>query len=446
MEGDGDGDGSELGGLVTSRRVVHGRRGNSPVLALLVVAVLAAAGFVLTSGGTGSTSSGETDDPSDQSPAAGEMEVTTAAEASEAYAQAALRLERGQTFAYRGTVRADGTNAVRPGPWTAESATVEGAVDLARAITTEVAVHPSGAAVETVTSRAAVWARNAPSLDGLADAPWESLGEITVGDPEQFWRGQPESRLSVALLATALQAAGDRREAPRDDTDRRVIQATVPDRVGLGVGVGWQAMDGLLTGAELAVTLDDAGDIAHVELTSAPGSPLLEVDLDIVRRGDPGLATAHDVAEPIRQTVPADMLAAVGVERLDLTGLPSSWALTYASVDWPHDPRRGEPPPACAGASVSVEYSDLGAVSDGWMSLWVRSGACAEAMSGEGAVGTGPSAYDVFTAGRFSGGVYDSPGNPLSGWLTDGSTWISFSTDLSPAGAAAALASLAPAA
>ena len=214
----------------------------------------------------------------------------------------------------------------------------------------------------------------------------------------------------------------------------------------MGVGVGWRALDGLLTGADIAVTLDAAGDIAHVEVTSAPGSPLLELDLDIVRLGEHGVVTAQEYAEAIRQTMPADVLIAVGVESLDLPGLPSTWALTYASAEPAVDPRRGGLPPACTGASVSVEYVDLAALSEGWMSVWVRSEACADALSGTGGVGTGPSNRVPFTAGRFIGEVYDEPDSPLSGSLSDGSTSILFSTDLSPERAAAALASLAPAA
>ncbi len=432
MAGDGDADGDERGGAVTSRRVVHGRRGASPVLALLVVAVLGGVGFVLTSDGTGPSSSEEHEDP---------------VEASEAFAVAALRLDRAYTFAYRGTVRSDGTNAVRPGPWTAETVTVEGAVDLVRGLTIDVAVGPGGAAVETVTSGAAVWARSARSHDDLADAPWESLGTVDVGGRvEQSVPGVSGSRLSVALLATVLPAAADRRDAPPDDAGRRVIRATVPDRVTGGVGLGWRALDGLLTGADIAVTLDDAGDIAHVEVASAPGSPLLELDLDIVRLGESGAVTTRELAEAIRQTMPADVLAAVGVESLDMPGLPSTWALTYASADQAVDPHRGGPPPACAGASVSAEYVDRAALSEGWMYVWVRSSACADALSGTGGVGTGPSNRVPFTAGRFSGEVYDEPDSPLSGSLSDGSTSIWFSTDLSPEGAAAALASLAPAA
>jgi hypothetical protein len=435
-----DEDGSSLGGAATTRRVVRGRGDGrpSPVAVALLAGLLVAAGIVLTRGDGDPADPGEPDDRSSAPPTGVELEVTKAADVSATYAEAALRFNRSHTFAYRGTVRSAAPNAIRPGAPTAESASVDGAVHLPLSITTEVAVEAGGTAVETVTSGPMVLARRASSVDGLAGAPWETVGPEP--DPAGALPARaPPFRLGVALVADVLEAAGDRRNAPRDEAGRRVIRATVPERISRP-RAGDESLVDLLSGAEVAITLDDAGDVVRVRLSSAPGVPLLDLDLDIVRLGDPDLVTAAHLADPIRAAVPADVLAAVGLASLELPGLPSTWALTQSAVYGPHVELRPVPP-GCGGPVLSIEYHDLAAVAEGqlWISVW-RDTCDPEERVG---VGNGGFPEEAFTAGRFSGRVSLPAGQPIRGSLTDGTTVVSFSTDLPPEDAAAALASLA---
>jgi hypothetical protein len=250
--------------------------------------------------------------------------------------------------------------------------------------------------------------------------------------------GVAPPRLGIALVVDAVQAATDRRAAPRDDAGRRVIRATVPDQLSPG-STGSGDLDDVVGGAELAVTLDDGGDIARVELTAAPNHPPLEITLDIGRLGDPALVTAGDLAAPIRASVTPDVLAEVGLGSLDVPGLPTTWALTSASVHRP-DGGLSPSPPGCGGPVLALEYRDLRAVVDGWLFLSVWRHTCTpdEVIRG----GTGEGAMVAVDAGRFTGWALRTRGPPYRGDVTDGTTAVSFTTDLSPEDAAAALASL----
>jgi hypothetical protein len=436
-----DGDESQRGGASTSRRVVSGPGGGGrrPWLVVMVVAVLVGVVVVLSRGDNDPDASNSSDGRADETPAAGaEMEVIETADVSAAYSEAALRFGRALTFGYRGTVRSAGPSLLRPGPWIAGDVAVDGAVHLPLSITTEVALDPTGVAAETVTSGSVTWARRAPAPDGLAAAPWEPVG----GDVStEVGRDRPRvapSRLGIALVVDAVQAATDRRAAPRDDAGRRVIRATVPDRLSPG-STGSEDLDDVVGSAELAVTLDDGGDIARVELTAAPNHPPLEIALDIGRLGDPALVTAGDLAEPIRASVPPDVLAEVGLGSLDVPGLPTTWALTSASVHRP-DGGVSPSPPGCGGPVLALEYRDLRAMADGWLflSVWRQTCAADEVIRG----GTGEGAMVAVDAGRFTGWALRTRGPPYRGDVTDGTTAVSFTTDLSPEHAAAALASL----
>ena len=139
--------------------------------------------------------------------------------------------------------------------------------------------------------------------------------------------------------------------------------------------------------------------------------------------------------------MPPDVPAEVGLGSLDLPGLPTTWALTSAWVYGPDD-GLSPLPPGCGGRVLALEYHDLRAVAGGWLFLSVWRDTC-DAAAGIGA-GTGEGAEEAVAAGRFTGAASLTPGQPYQGGVTDGTTAVSFTTDLSPEALAAALASLVP--
>jgi hypothetical protein len=407
-----------IGGEVTdasSRRVVH-EPGRWTRLAALVVLVGLVAGSLLILLRDG--------DPDEPRPA----------EAGHAYATAIARLGRARSFAYHGTVQATGASPLRPGTWIGSPVTVDGAVLLPHDVTREVAVAASGAAVETVTSGTAAWTRSGGDAADLADAPWTSVAApLPMPARPPFPEVPTSSRLGIALVVDVLHAADHRRPDPPGATGRRTLRAIVPEDERRGE---------LLGGAHISLVLDDAGDITHLTLTSAPGDgPALEVDLQIEGLGRTGLVTPDDIGDPARRTVPLDVLDAAGVHPVELDQLPPGWALTGA--------REGRIDPAlmCAfgGCSrprencptLSLDYRDLTKVWSGRMSLSVMSQGCLADQGGS------PPWREPFRVGAYSGRA-ETTGGLTMGTLSDGVTAVGFSTDLSTTDAAVVLASLRP--
>jgi hypothetical protein len=344
-----------------------------------------------------------------------------------AYDEAVLRLGRARSFAYRGSVHAAGFSPMRPGTWLAADVTVEGAVLLPRSITREVAVDASGRAAETVTSGPTAWSRTAPGAGELAGAPWD-----TVRWPDQIplppYDTTGPNRLGIALVADVVRSAGSRRADPPDATGRRTLHATAP------TDVRDERYGDLLAGAEVSLALDEAGDIAHVVVTSGPADdPQLVVELAIERLGEPQLITPADVGDPARRSVPLDVFDAAGVEALELGQVPDGWALTDARAPGGGTVRMKEGCPR-----LGLDYRDLGAVSGGWLSLGVTSDRCL-AQDDHRGVALG----EPFRTGSFSGWAEEGS-TQTRGLVSDGVTTVSFSTDLSTADAAVMLASLAP--
>jgi hypothetical protein len=344
-----------------------------------------------------------------------------------AYREAIQRLGHAGSFAYRGSVHAAGPSAMRPGPQGARDVTVEGAVRLPQSITREVAVDDRGGAVETVTSGSAVWSRAAPSVDGLAAAAWEVVApghSPDVGSPD---------RLGAALVADVLRAAGDGQRDGTDAAGRRVIRATVPpdDRD--------ERYGDALDGAAVRVTLSEAGEIAHIVLTSAEERPPLALRLDIVRLGDPAVIAPDDVGAPARSTVVTDGLVAAGVEPLELGELPPGWGLTdvHFSTGLP----AGGPMVAVSVgcAALSLDYRDLRAVTEGSLHVTTTSEACV-AAAGRVVTGTGGRPLRI---GPFAGTVDEEWGRSF-GDLSDGTTRVAFSSDLPADELARLVASLRP--
>jgi hypothetical protein len=434
------------GGSMASEHVVAGQRGRSLPLVAGLVAALVAVGGLLASGGGGDDPASSGRDHGDGAPSSpeatgAELQVIKAGDVSTMYAQAAAGLGRAHTFAFSGTVRSVGPSILRPGRWVGEEVRVEGAVQLPLSITTEVAVAPDGTAAETVTSRSVAWTRWTAGVDDLAAAPWVVLRppDLTMERARQGL-GPPASRLGMAVVVDAIQSAADRRDAPPDESGRRVLRATVPEP--RGTRTGTEHLADVFGGAELAITLDDGGEIARVEISAPPGRPVREITLEIERLGDSGVIDPAELAEPIAATLPPGALAEVGLGSVALPGLPETWALTDASVYRP-DGSLGPVGPGCDGPVLYLDYDKLTGVLDGHLGLTIQRDTC----DADGAPRTGTSVQPVeLTAGRFTGSI-DSSSIPDEVWgsVTDGTTAVSFTTDLPPPEAAAAIASLIPA-
>jgi hypothetical protein len=401
--------GGDAVGRRTSSRVVHEPGRGARLAAIVAVVGLVAWGAALVLRGTGEPPRAENqaDDPS------------------VAYREAVRRLGYAGSFAYRGSVHAAGASAIRPGPPIATEVAVEGAVRLPQSITQEVAVDDRGEVVETVTSGSTAWIRSAPSSDRLAEAAWEVIGPSRSPDV-----GSPD-RLGAALLADVLRAAGDRRRDGTDAAGHPVLRATVPpdDRD--------ERYGDSLDGADVKVTLDEAGDIARIVLTSAEAEARLVLRLDIARLGDPGVITPSDVGTPARSTVATAELVAAGIEPLELGVLPSGWALTNARVFTGQSVMRTTPGESAACTRLGLEYRNLRAVSEGSLQLGIVSQTCAETRRGIGAGGRS------LRIGPFEGTVDEQWGGSV-GDVSDGTTRISASSDLPAEELATLLASLRP--
>ncbi|MGH9227339.1 MAG: hypothetical protein ACRD07_01195 [Acidimicrobiales bacterium] len=403
----------------SSRRVVREASRGARVAAFISLAGLVAGGLlVLVRDGGGNV---RRDDGADERPQADTADV--------AYTEAVRRFGRAGSFAYRGSVHAAGPSPMRPGPWLAPDVTVEGAVLLANAITREVAVDAGGRAVETVTSGPTAWSRTASSAGGLAQAPWEAVvtPDIARPRPPGAAGATRPHRLGIALVADVVRSAGNRHSEPPDATGRRTVHGSAPmNAADLRYG-------DLLAGAEVSLALDEAGDVDHISLTSAPvDDPQLVVELAIERLGEPDLITPAEIGDPARGAVPVDVLDAAGVEALELGRVPAGWALTDARAT--RDGTMGLPD-ECPW--LSLAYRDLGAVADGWLSLGVTSEGCRARMGRRGIAWGEP-----FRAGSFSGRAEESWAS-TRGTVSDGVTTVSFNADLSADDTAVVLASLA---
>jgi hypothetical protein len=433
------GRGDRSGPDASSQRVVHEPTRWTHVAAVVVLAGVLVGGLVLSLGG------GPYERPPPESP-------EDLASPDDAYTAAVARLGRARSFAYRGTVHATERSSLRPGSLVGDDVDVEGAVLLPHSITRERAVAPEGGpAVDTLTSGSTAWSRSASSRSELAGAPWERVAWTepegvppSAPNPESLRSG----RLGIALVVDLLRAAQDRRPGPADADGNQRLLATVP------ADQHRRAQFGDLAGAEVAVVLDDAGDVSDVRLTAGPADDRgVEAHLAIERLGATDLFTPADVGGPPRSAVDASGLAAVGLDLFEPSGLPAGWALVDAR------PTRSAPGVRCelgvgaGGCESSVEgcpqlgldYVDLTAVSGGELSLTVASTGCLDEPGAEVHVGTAPGipGIESFEAGRFVGWAEELPGF-TSGAVADGDTTVTFRTDLAAADARAVLATLVP--
>jgi hypothetical protein len=403
----------------SSRRVVYQPRRWTLVVAFIAITGLVVGGL-LVSIRDGGGQAGRDD---------GVDERSHADAAHVAYTEAVRRFGQVGSFAYRGLVHAAGPSPVRPGAWLARDVTVEGAVLLPHAITREVAVAASGWAVETVTSGQTAWSRTASSAGGLAHAPWEVVvsPDMTRPSPPGAFDATRPNRLGIALVADVVRSARNRHSEPPDATGRRTLHAESP------INTPDLRYGDLLAGAEVSLVLDERGDVDQIVLNSVPvDDPQLVVRLAIERLGEPALITPAEIGDPARGAVPVDVLDAAGVEPLELGQVPAGWALTDARAT-----REGIMglPEECPW--LRLDYRDLRAASDGWLSLGITSDRCRAQMSRRGIAWGEP-----FRAGSFSGRAEESWAS-TTGTVSDGVTMVSFNADLSAEDTAVVLASLA---
>jgi hypothetical protein len=352
-------------------------------------------------------------------------EPTAADRARIEYAQAVSQLGRSHAYSYRGTMRSAGPSPVDP--WTTDETdvTMEGTVLLPHSVAREVVVDATGHALETATAGMSVWTRRAPSVAGLTEAAWTAEALPSGLDDSSIVRGSPQ-RVGPPALIRLVASAADRRPAPPDDAGRTVVTGTIPTT---------SADPGRpLAGAEVTLTLDDAGAIARIAITAAPADESgVELAVDILRAADPPLTPAEVSAPPRQSLVPADLRAA-GIAGVELRTLPEGWALTDARLSPANAP--GPWPRDCPG--LALEYQDLGAIGEGWLRLDIGAAACDDTR------GTAvPVESERFETGGFSGTIQDGTTDTY-GTISDGVTEVDFSSDLPAADLATMLSALAP--
>ncbi|HEX6425167.1 MAG TPA: hypothetical protein VFZ79_16900 [Acidimicrobiales bacterium] len=199
-----------------------------------------------------------------------------------AFAAAAERLTAAGSFSYSGTVSATDVSNVRPMFWLAVSSTVEGRVATSTHRLHEVAVTSGGAAAETVAIGESVWGRRGPTVDALAEVPFDPIPGLSGprpggGDPAIV----PPAR-GAALLPAWLAAATGPAELGPDEQGGQRFQATIP-----AAALGEIERQQPPVDATVVLTLDATGVPVRVEVTSAPGGPAMRLVYDIAGLGQP---------------------------------------------------------------------------------------------------------------------------------------------------------------
>jgi len=226
-------------------------------------------------------------------------------------------------------------------------------------------------------------------------------------------------------LARLITTAGDPRGEAPDRAGRRVIRATLPTR---GDGGGNLLP---LGAADVLLSLDDAGDIAHLVVTWPPRDPQLVLDVEISGHNQP-----QDIAPPdrgpgaLRSTLPVEALEAEGVRPLELCRVPAGWRLTGAWVG----ATRVTPSDDCS--ALNLVYGDPDAGSGHYLWLRLTAGRCRVRLEVSGDP-------QPLTVGTFEGSVVESSSGTI-GFLFDGTTGVQFETDLPVDTIATLLASLRP--
>jgi hypothetical protein len=405
----GEADSGPRGTGTTSGRVVHepGRWPRSATVVAIVGLVVGGLLWALLD-----------DDPSpagEETPAADSTAPPDPqAETRREFAEAMLRFGEVRSFSYRGSVHADAARPFGAGPSGVGDLTVEGAVLLEAALAREVTADAGGRAEETLISGATVWTRSAASAGGLDAAPWAvHPGAIEAGD-----------MLDMRLVAHLITTAGDPRGEAPDAAGRRVIRATLPTR---DDGRGNLLP---LGGADVLLSLDDAGNVAHLVVTWPPHEAQLILDVEISGHNQPQAIAPPDRGPvALRRTVPVEALAAEGVRPLELARVPPGWRLTGAWVE-----REATPRAECS--ALTLVYRDPAAGSGEYLRLL-------QSPQGCGVLTDTTGEPQPLVVGSFEGSYVESS-TETAGALFDGTTAIRFQTDLPPDDVAALLASLRP--
>jgi hypothetical protein len=196
----------------------------------------------------------------------------------EAFARASSSLTDAGSFAYSGTVRVLDLTAVRPSLWLGSQVTVTGEVDLRAGRLHEVAVTPGGEATETVIDGATVWGRRADSAEGLADASYQEVSELSHDEPV------PQG---AQLLPAWLTLAAGPVPSPPEQAQGRPMYAGTLTAATLGDTSG-VSPDSIIT-----VLLDDDGAPVHVDVVAVPDGNRLRLAYDIT-----GIGTVSGIASP----------------------------------------------------------------------------------------------------------------------------------------------------
>jgi hypothetical protein len=391
-----------LGTVASESRVVHEPGRWSRLAAVVAVAAVVAGGALWWAGA---------DRPGDQGAEERESGPSPDGRGTRsAYYEALNRLRQAGAFAYRGDVHAVGYSVFRPAGQPAHDVSVDGAVILSHGLSRDVAVDSRGRAAETVTSGPTVWTRRAATAEDLDRAQWG----LAPSDGTSF--------LGTAALAVLVVSAGNPEEEALDAAGRRVIRGTLP-------AGDYRVSSELLAGAELVLTLDADGDIVRMVVSSAPVDPQLRLELDITHIGEPqDIAPPNEGAAAVRRTIPVGLLEAAGVRPVELGQVPAGWQLTGA---WA---LAAAAPGQCPRLSLSYRHPD--SVLGDSLELIVTSMQCPWGVGGQGEP-------QPLVAGSFQGMVFEA-GSGTRGDLNDGTTRVSFHTDLSREDAATVLASLRP--
>jgi hypothetical protein len=409
-------DSSVRGAATSSGRVVR-EPGSWPQFAAVVAVVGLVAGGLAWALLDGEPTPAGDEEPASE-PSAPPDDPQT--ETRRAFAEAMLRFEEVHSFSYSGSVSAALTRPFGAGDSSVGDLHVEGAVLLQAALARQVAADTRGRAEETLTSGTTVWTRTATSVDALDRAPWQ----VRPGSLETA------TTLDMPLVARLITTAGD----PRWEADfagRRVIRATLPTHGNAGGNLL------PLAGADVLLSLNDAGDLLHLVVTWPAQDPQLVLDVEILGHNHP-----QDIAPPdhgsaaLRRTVPVEGLEAEGLRPLELGRLPARWRLTGAWVDPPVTPS-GD----CSVLNLVYLNPVYGDPEAGFGDyLWLRQ------TSGRCGLRTGVRILgdpQRFAAGSFHGSVVESSSGTV-GLLSDGTAGLQFETDLPVGDVARLLASLRP--
>lgn len=239
------------------------------VLAVLAVGLIVALGVAGQSEDQPEAAVASSDDDNDEDESPDQPTTTAVGDltADQAFTQASQRLQAAGSFAYTGTSEATDVSPVRPGLWLGVQLTTFGEVDLQAGRLHEIGLAADGSASETVTDGVTVWGRLASDTEGLAEQPYQTVGELG---------GEPPRSMGAALLSFWLDAAVDRQAIGPD------FRAVIPAEAFGVIEDGRPAV-----AAEILLTLDPNGDPVHVEVTTAPAGPPLRLVLDLVRIGEP---------------------------------------------------------------------------------------------------------------------------------------------------------------